>query len=293
VVVNTGAGSLFNTNIDTTQNFVLAVKDAGSSMRQVMSGFGQFNRNEFRVWNLALQLKSASGYQLLVIDGIPSLNEAMSYFRKVVITRSLFQPLGQATYRNFLVTDENLQKIIDGNKVDEYMDFFRSNYIQRNQAQTPSGSSSVTPAPTQNQPVSQPATEPVQAEAEKYTGLYDENVEGPHYFVFVVPLEGIDKTAFVNGITQFNQSGYQNLQLKIEEKPLDDFRQIIAVSGLTDKQGAMQYFSQLVQNRNLYTPLGNANYRNFLISANNFDLFLKEKNIVDYMDFYKRVYLEQ
>src|SRR5690606_32292182 len=60
VVVNTGAGSLFNTNIDTTQNFVLAVKDAGSSMRQVMSGFGQFNRNEFRVWNLALQLKSAS-----------------------------------------------------------------------------------------------------------------------------------------------------------------------------------------------------------------------------------------
>lgn len=293
VVVNTGAGSLFNTNIDTTQNFVLAVKDAGSSMRQVMSGFGQFNRNEFRVWNLALQLKSASGYQLLVIDGIPSLNEAMSYFRKVVITRSLFQPLGQATYRNFLVTDENLQKIIDGNKVDEYMDFFRSNYIQRNQAQTPSGSSSVTPAPTQNQPVSQPTTEPGQAEAEKYTGLYNENVEGPHYFVFVVPLKGIDKTAFVNGIAQFNQSGYQNLQLKIEEKPLDDFRQIIAVSGLTDKQGAMQYFSQLVQNRNLYTPLGNANYRNFLISANNFDLFLKEKNIVDYMDFYKRVYLEQ
>jgi tetratricopeptide (TPR) repeat protein len=295
VVVNTGTGpgSLFNANIDTTQNFVLAVKEPASSIRQVMGGFAQFNRNEFRVWNLAPQLKSASGYQLLVISGIPSLNEAMSYFRKVVVTRSLFEPLGQASYRNFLVTGENLQKIIDGNKVDEYMDFFRSNYIQRSQEQSPSGSSAAAPVPVQGQVVQPPVAEPVQAGAEKKPVVYAENVDGPHYFVFVVPLEGIDKARFISGISQFNQAGYPTLQLKMEEKPLDNFRQIIAVSGLKDKKQAMEYFSSLVQNRDLYTPLGNANYRNFLISAGNFDIFLKEKNIVEYMDFYKQVYLEQ
>ena len=45
-----------------------------------------------------------------------------------------------------------------------------------------------------------------------------------------------------------------------------NFRQIMAISGLANKEDAMRYFSQLVQNRDLYKPLGNAVYRNFLIS---------------------------
>jgi outer membrane protein assembly factor BamD (BamD/ComL family) len=136
VVVSTGAEKLFNTQIDTTQNFVIAIQDKNMSTRQLLTDFAQFNRNEFRVWNLALQLKQAGDYQLLVINGIPTLNESMSYFRKVVVTRDLFNPLGQATYRNFLITNENLQKLIEQNKVDEYLDFFRTNYIQRAPAQT-------------------------------------------------------------------------------------------------------------------------------------------------------------
>jgi hypothetical protein len=131
VVVGTGADKLFNNQVDTTQSFVLAVKDKNMSMRPVLNGFAQFNRSEFRVWNLALQLKQTDDYQLMVIKGIPSLNESMSYFRKAVLTRTLFDPLGRATYRNFLITDENLQKLIDENKVDDYIEFFRVNYTQR------------------------------------------------------------------------------------------------------------------------------------------------------------------
>ena len=116
-------------------------------------------------------------------------------------------------------------------------------------------------------------------------------MEGAHLFVFVIPNDGIDKAAFIDGLNQYNQSNYPDAGLKIEEKPLDDFRQIVAISGLTSKEDAMKYFSQLVQDRDIYAPLGNAVYRNFLISAENFNVFLTEKNIVDYMNFYKRIYL--
>lgn len=293
VMVNTGASSLFNSRIDTMQNFVLAVKDPGSALRQVMAGFGQFNRTEFRAWSLGLQLKSASGYQLLVINGIPSLNEAMSYFRKVVITRSLFEPLGRATYRNFLVTGENLDKIISENKVNEYLDFFRNNYIQQNQSTAPA-----TPAPVQENP-SEPAVpetqdvQPTPADDQPAASPYKENVEGKHHFVLVVPLEGIDKDLLIKNITEFNNTGFADLGLKTEEKPLDNFRQLITVSGLPDKELALRYFANLVQNRDIFKPLGNATYRNFLISEENMGIFQVEKNIIEYMDFYKKIYLEQ
>ncbi|QGY44601.1 hypothetical protein GM418_13295 [Maribellus comscasis] len=294
VVVNTGAGSMFNTDIDTTQSFVLAVKDPKMSTRQVMNEFSQFNRNEFRVWNLALQLKTTNDYQLMVIKGIPSLNESMSYFRKVVLTRSLFESLGRTTYRNFLITDENLQKMIDENDVDDYIEFFRNNYIQRNQNSSSGASSTSTNESTQEtsrQTVTQQT--PIEAEPEETETPYNQNIEGPHLFIFVIPLEGVDKAAFINGISEYNQANYGSVSLTLEEKPLDNFREIVAVRGLPDKETALKYSANLVQNRDLYKPLGEASYRNFLISAENLDIFLSEKNIIEYMDFYKRYYLNQ
>lgn len=292
VVVNTGAAKLFNTEIDTTQNFVIAIQDKKLSLRQMLTDFSKFNQDEFRLWGLALQLKQTDNYQLLVVNGIPTLNESMSYFRKVVVTRSLFEPLGQATYRNFLITNENLQKLIAENKVDDYLDFFRSNYIQRTPATNTAPASSQTAAPQTG--AATPATiipEPQQTKT--YEGPYSENVSGEHYFVFVIPVLDIDQPAFVNGINGFNQASYANLSLKVTVQPLDDIRQIVLITGLPDKETAMPYFSKVVNNRDLYTPLRNGNYRNFLISKSNFDVFLKEKNIIDYMDFYKRVYLGQ
>uniref|UniRef100_UPI003216D47B type IX secretion system periplasmic lipoprotein PorW/SprE n=1 Tax=uncultured Draconibacterium sp. TaxID=1573823 RepID=UPI003216D47B len=284
VSVTTGATGLFSTGIDTTQSFVIAVKDKGMSMRQVLRGFADFNRQEFRAWNLALQIKQTNEYQLVVVNGIPSLNESMSYFRKVVTTRSLFAPLGQATYRNFLITNENLQALIDKNKVDDYITFFRDNYIQR-KSTTSSEATGTSETVTAQQPATQPAAE-VLADSP-----YDVNVEGGHRVVFVIPATGINKAAFVTGIENYNKTNFANSSFEVEEQTLDAIRQLVIVKGMTDKETARQYFSNVVRQRNLFAPLGQATYRNFLITNTNFEIFLKEKNITEYMDFYKKVYL--
>ena len=284
-VVETGAGTVFTTNIDTTQNFVLAVRDTKLSLRQILNDFAQFNRTGFRSWNLALQLKTAGDYQLLVVQGIPSLNEAMSYFRQVVVNRSLFDPLGQTSYRNFLITAENLQHLINEDKADEYIEFFRTNYIQRSTEQQvvpASQPETVNITPEIREPVDVPKT---------YSGPYSRELEQSHLFVFVIPSKGVDQAMFVRGIQEFNQSG-QEISLEIKDVPVDEFRNAVVISGFSDKDIATRYSRTVVQNRDLFTPLGSASYRNFLISNENFDIFLKEKNITDYMDFYKLIYLE-
>jgi hypothetical protein len=65
----------------------------------------------------------------------------------------------------------------------------------------------------------------------------------------------------------------------------------IIISGLPDREAATRYSRTVVQNRELYAPLGEATYRNFLISTENFEIFLQEKNINEYTDFYKQIYL--
>ncbi len=293
VVVNTGADKMFSTNIDTTQSFVIAIKDKKLSTRQLLNGFSQFNRDNFRIWGLALQIKSTENYQLIVVKGIPTLNESMSYFRKVVTTRKLFAPLGQSTYRNFLITDENLSKMMEQNNVDDYLGFFRTYYIQRKGSKSKSQGSSVSNQGTKTvqQTAETKTTVETATKPEKYSGPYSEDIQGEHYFTFVISRLGIDQPAFISGIEQFNLANYENLNLKVEVKPLDDIRQIVLIIGLPDKETAMPYFKKVVSNRVLYNPLRKTNYRNFLISKNNFEVFLKEKNILDYMDFYKRVYL--
>jgi len=299
VVVNAGAAStsIFNAAIDTTQSFVIAVKDKGLSLRQVLNDFSQYNRTENRIWNLALQIKNIPDYQLIVVKGIPSLAESMSYFRKVVVSRSLFDGLGQTTYRIFLITDDNLQKLLESNNVDGYMDFFRNRYIQQNQDQTPetvppgsdiqNDNTRQNAAPTQTT-VPQNITEPVEE-----SSVYKSDVEGEQMFVFVIPIEGVNVEQFVNGIKQYNLRNYETLNLEMEQRTLDNFRLVIAVKGIPDKQTGLQYSGNLVQDRQLFSPLGTTTYRNFIITPENLEIFMGEKNIVDYTNFYKRVYLNQ
>jgi len=294
VTVKAGPAGLYDTHVDTTQNFVIAVKDKSLSLRPLMRGFADFNRDQFRTWGLALQVKEVGDYQLLVVHGIPALNESMSYFRRAITTRSLFEPLGQSTYRNFLITDDNLQTLLDENKVDEYITFFRNNYIQRRASSSTSETESQTTAPAQTTTQTAEPTTAVQPDATSVDNLpYNQNIAGPHRIVFVIPATGVFKDAFINGIAAYNQSNFANAGFIIEEQQLDQVRQLIIVKGMEDEATARQYFSVVVRNRDLFDPLGTAQYRNFLISDENFDIFLREKNITEYMDFYKQVYLNK
>jgi hypothetical protein len=55
----------------------------------------------------------------------------------------------------------------------------------------------------------------------------------------------------------------------------------------------MEYLRTIVQNRLLFAPLENADYRNFIATPENLAIFVREKNIADYMDFYRLFYLNR
>ncbi|MBN2775317.1 MAG: tetratricopeptide repeat protein [Prolixibacteraceae bacterium] len=281
---------LFNTKIDTSQCFVIAIQGDGAPVRPVTTKFSDFNRRDYRIWNLQLQLKRAADYQLVVVKGLPDFNQGMSYFRSAVMNRDLFGDLENISYRNFLITDENLADLTENGELDEYLDFFRRNYLQANvqRSTQPAGGQNTT---AEENPII--IENNVEKEPGEYTGPYNQVIDGPHMFVFVFPTEGVNSESFISGIKQYNETTATDLSLNVELQVLDDFRSMVKISGLPDRDTGMRYFRQLVQERSLFVPLGDLQYRNFLITNNNFEIFLQQKNIIDYMDFYKRFYLGQ
>jgi lipopolysaccharide biosynthesis regulator YciM len=277
----------YSVNVDTVQSFVLGVKDRNMSLRALLTQFADFNHEQYRTWNLALQIKQAGEYQFVIVKGLPGYAESMSYFRKVIMERSLFKTLGQTTYRNFIITESNLGKILEKGEVDPYLEFFRNNYIQ-NAGQKTTGPSPQAPAGEI------PGTKPAVADtlASVYSGPYKTEFENKHSFLLIVPLQGISKEELFSELKKFNDAAFRDLHLTISEKQLDEMRNIIRVEGLGDKAQAADYLRQAVATHAIFAPLGTANYRNFIISPSNYDIFLQRKNITEYLDFYKKVYLK-
>ena len=289
--------AMFSPYIDTTQSFVIAVHDKNLSLRPVLTQFAEFNRREFRVWNLSSEIKQSNEYQFVVISGIPGYTEGMSYFRKAITERSLFTSLGTISYRNFMATEGNLLKLTENEQVDSYMDFFRTSYIQRAGQAPPAGAQTSPSGQVETQPQEQPepeeGTDTAPESSIGYTGPYSTNTTGAHQFILVVPTEGFNKQQLMENLGSFNEGSYNSLDLQISESTLDDFRILIQISGLPDKTVAMEYLRTIVQNRLLFAPLENADYRNFIATPENLAIFVREKNIADYMDFYRLFYLNR
>jgi hypothetical protein len=177
------------------------------------------------------------------------------------------------------------------NKVDEYMKFFRTNYTQRKRTSSTQSSGDSQPTTQQTNATTNNST--ATANTNVSDGPYDTSIAGKHKVVFVIPAQGINKQAFISGIENYNRSNFANSGFVVEEQGLDAARHLVVVTGLNDEETARAYFDNVKRTRSLFAPIGNAQYRNFLISDANFNIFLQEKNIIEYMDFYKKVYLGQ
>ena len=267
------------------QNFVLAVKDARFDLRLLMRDFADFNRDEFSHYSLTMQQRAFDDYQLLVIKPLPNTREGMDYFSNVVANRRLFENLGTRSYRNFIISDQNLNELIANKTLDEYIQFFREYHIRGNYTNDKEVIKEVESVPEQM------ATKPVVSAEPLYQGVFKTDVEGKQRFILIVPVEGVDKTTLRSAIENLNDQQYSSLPLQLEEFEMGTESLVLSVSGLQSKTEGMQYLQNIIQNQQIYNPLMELNYRNFIISDENFKIFLENKNISDYMELFKIYYL--
>jgi hypothetical protein len=103
----------------------------------------------------------------------------------------------------------------------------------------------------------------------------------------------VNADKLIDAIRNFNAKNYPNVTLVVSSVMLDDFRVLFKVEGLSNIQTGLVYLRSIVNDQQVYGPIQNANYRNFIISPANESIFKKDKNILTYMEFYKLFYLKK
>lgn len=266
-----GSGSDLYVNEETgIQNFVIAVNAPGFNPKTVLAAFGANNRDNYRQAGLTIEQKKLAEYDLLIVRPFKTKSEAIGYFTKAVANRKLYRSLDTLSYRNFIITDANLKKLTETRRITEYLNFFKTKYIG---AETDDSSKKM-PAPA-------------------YNGPYKQNIQSAQTFVLIVPKEEINPDKLIDAVRQFTRQNYPQQSLLVTSGMLDDFRIMLKVEGLANPQSGMEYLRAIAKDPQVYGPIQNANYRNFIITPENETIFRQSKNILTYMEFYKQFYLKQ
>lgn len=200
---------------------------------------------------------------MIIVNNVGSKADAMNYFKKLTEDDNVYTQLANVEYRNFIISEDNFKKFYISKTLFPYLDFFKENYLQDLITKTP-----------------KPKQELVQE------GLYTYNAETPHYFALVYATDNVNKKQLLNGIKKYNTRS-----LKVEVRALDDKREILLVTNMRNKKQAMMYFRAIVTNRALFEPIEKVGYRNFVISADNLETFMKNPDPAVYLQFFKKWYL--
>ena len=250
--------------------------------------------------------------QFVVVRSLPNKEEGLIYFRSLIRKRNVFQSLKGAEYANFVASSSNYRIMIEEKSYLDYLNFFTRNYSAYIGANIPVDE---LPAPEvllsnvrkKEEPVEkgkfvlidQPVA--VQDTATKtlpqvgvpqkveYKGSYLSKPGKDYNYALIFMKAQADGNALSKAFETFNQSNFGSPTIKVSTESLDNNRGILIVSGLKELRAATVYFQKAGTDSTLSALIKGNTFRSFIISNENLPIFMKEKNLLLYMEFFNQL----
>lgn len=112
------------------------------------------------------------------------------------------------------------------------------------------------------------------------------NEDGEYYCVIIIENGKGDLNKFKTKLSDFNTESFSTADISISSIFLDITHQLVSVKAFDGKDRAMNYFSNVSSKIELFVDLEKGTYQSFIISAENYAIFYKDKNIEEYQDFF-------
>ncbi len=127
---------------------------------------------------------------------------------------------------------------------------------------------------------------------EPFVSVFSENEDAAHFFVFVVDVLNVEPAQLRNFINEFNQDSFPERDLSLSNIFLDERRQITTITNFSDKEKGMEYYNAIINSETIgsYDPDA---LQGFIISVENYPIFYQERNLDDYLEFFKVKYLNK
>ncbi len=122
--------------------------------------------------------------------------------------------------------------------------------------------------------------------AEAYT--FDEMAE--HFYVIYVKLADVDIKRLSFEVRNFNIFNFSMRTFNVVDTPYDSNYELMTVRTFKNQRQSVNYSKMIANSEDVFSKLKNADYKVFVISSDNFTKLQKNKNINEYLKFYKENY---
>ena len=250
--------------------------------------------------------------QFVVVRSLPNKEESLIYFRSLIRKRNVFQALKGIEYVNFVTSSTNYRVIIAEKGYLDYLQFFTKSYsayiganvpvdelpspevllsnVRKKEEPTEKGRFVLIPQTTENQDTAkQISPQAVEPQKTEYKGSYLSKPGKDYNYALIFMKKSSDSDALVKAYEKFNQANFGAPSIKVSTESLDNNRSILVVSGLNDLRAANAYFQKAGSDPSLSALIKGNTFRSFIISNENLPIFLKEKNLLLYMEFFNQL----
>lgn len=159
-------------------------------------------------------------------------------------------------------------------------------------AQAPSG--------TGNPPVTDPASPPVLDSPDQFVqstdtvvpDIYKINLSQTHFFIMMVDGNNANVSAVKTRISDFIAKSYSTANLSVNTIVLDAGWQMVSISSFRNGQAAMDFYNAISQNTYITNQLNTNDYKEMVISIDNYPIFYREKKYNGYINFFRKNYIK-
>jgi hypothetical protein len=93
-------------------------------------------------------------------------------------------------------------------------------------------------------------------------------------------------------ISDFITKSYSTANLSVNTIVLDAGWQMISISSFRNSQAAMDFYLAISQSSYITNPLNTSEYKQMVISIDNYPIFYREKKYNGYLNFFRKNYLK-
>ncbi len=122
---------------------------------------------------------------------------------------------------------------------------------------------------------------------------YEFEDEMVHFYVAVVSRRTQDLNRLNFNISNFNIENYDQDFFEVASTPMNDDLMIITVKNFKDAKAGMDYYYALVADPDVFSEFSETDFRHFIISRKNYNIFYENKNVFRYIRFFKENYLDK
>lgn len=123
--------------------------------------------------------------------------------------------------------------------------------------------------------------------------LYTYDPNDFHFYIVVFDIKNIKTHELKNQFSNNNSKYFSTKGLVINTLYLNDQQQILNVGRFDNMPDALLYMGSVENNPGIMNMLGNVSFFHFVISAKNYPVFFKTKNLAEYLQFYEENYNKQ